>query len=212
MSAPTPDETQIRSALRVSMASIVWTVCASAGAVAAGIAGHSLVVLIFGLTGIADAAGSVALVFHFRHALKHESMSPERERLALRVVSAGLLVIGSFSVAESARRLIVGARPHDSAYGVAIGAASFVALGLLAIRKRAVARRLSSRALAADGLLSAIGAGLAIIAVVGATLSGRRNLRWVDPVSSMLLAIIAVAGGLNMFRREEGEIGPPEAH
>jgi len=199
-------EKAVRSGLRVSLISIAWTVLASSAAIAAGIAGHSLVVIVFGLTGFVDAAGSLTLVFHFRHTLKHEAVSAAREALSLHVVSGGLVAIGVFTVVESSRRLIVGARPHGSAYGAAIAAASFFALGVLALWKRSVARRVHSRALGADGLLSTIGAGLAFIAVVGTTLAGRRHLSWIDPASSLVLALIAVTGGIRMLHREEEDL------
>ena len=198
-----PAERSIRSGIRVSVASIVWTIAAGGGAIVAGLLGHSLVVIVFGLTGFADAAGSFTLVFHFRHALKHEAMSAARERLALRVVSGGLLAIGLFTIVESTRRLVVGSRAGDSAYGAGIAVASFVALGVLAAWKRAIARTVGSRALGADGLLSAIGAGLAFIAAVGATLAGRRHLSWIDPASSMVLAVIAVSVASGCFAEKK---------
>ena len=201
-----PSEAAIRSALRVSWLSIGWTILAGAAAIVSGIAAHTLVVVVFGLTGFIDAAGSLTLVFHFRHALKHRSMSAARERFALRVVGGGLIGIGTFTLAEGSRRLIVGARTHDATLGTAIAAGSFIALVLLAGRKRVVARRIGSRALGADGLLSAVGAGLAFIAAMGSILATRRHLSWIDPASSMLLAIIAVAGGITALRKEEEDL------
>ena len=74
----------LRAGVRVSIVSIVWTAAASGAAIAIGIAGHSLVLVAFGATGVLDAAGSATLLVHFRHALRHEAFSAAHERLALR--------------------------------------------------------------------------------------------------------------------------------
>src|SRR5438309_1989096 len=88
------DRAALRAGLRISLVSIIWTVATSSAAVAIGIATNSLVVIAFGLTGLLDAAASVTLAMHFRHALKHEMASDRHERLALRLVTIGLLSVG----------------------------------------------------------------------------------------------------------------------
>src|SRR5437763_16005678 len=106
MSTPNnvPSAEHLRAAFRVSVLSVAWTVAASATAIVSGFVAHALVLVVFGLTGVLDAAGSWTLALHFRHALKHETVSVAREELALRPVSIGLLALGLCTIAESARR------------------------------------------------------------------------------------------------------------
>jgi divalent metal cation (Fe/Co/Zn/Cd) transporter len=201
-----PPRDELRAALHVSTASVAWTILASSAAVATGILSHALVMIAFGLTGMLDAAGSLTLSLHFKHALANEEISITRERLALNVVSIGLVSIGLFTITESARRLIVGTTAQYSNVGIAIAAASVVALGTLTWRKRAVARRVRSDPLWADGWLSATGAGLAAIAAVGTALSGNERLHWVDPVSALIVALLAAGLGIGTIRREESAL------
>src|SRR5262245_7685183 len=70
----------LRAGLRVSTASICWTVVTSAAAVALGLAKGSVVLVAFGAVGTLDVVGSVALVAHFRHALRHDAISDRYER------------------------------------------------------------------------------------------------------------------------------------
>jgi divalent metal cation (Fe/Co/Zn/Cd) transporter len=206
MSTPTaaPSPTDLRAGVRVSAVSVAWTVLASGVAIVAGVADGALVLVAFGLTGLLDAVGSVTLVLHFRHALERELVSERRERVALHIVSAGLIAIGLSTAAESARRLIVGAVAHASPAGVGVAGAAVVVLGALTVAKRRVAKRLASRALTADAWLSAAGAGLAVITVAG-VLTGERA-GWVDPVAALVVATGASVVGFAALRREEKEL------
>ncbi|HET9728766.1 MAG TPA: cation transporter [Acidimicrobiia bacterium] len=199
LEAVPPDD--LRAGVRVSLASIAWTIVASTIAVVAGIVGSSLVLIAFGVTGLLDAAGSTALVVHFRHALRDESFSDRHERMALQVVTLGLLSVGGVTAIESVRRLVVGDAGRAVPVGVAVSAASIVVLGALAMRKRRIAVRVRSRALAADGWLSATGCLLAVVTVAGTGLTGAYGWWQADPVAAAFVAFGAGAIGLVMRRR-----------
>lgn len=200
-SAPTSQA--LRSALHVSWISVIWTIIASSSAVAAGLERGSLVLVVFGATSALDGAGSLTLAFHFRHAVANESVSTTRERLALRVVSGGLIAIGLFTIVESTRRLLGDSTTERSTLGIAVAAASVVVLTALTTWKRAAARQVRSKALAADGTLSATGAALAVVVLVGTAFSSRANLHWIDPATALIVAVLAAASGVSALRSEE---------
>src|SRR4051812_12786948 len=182
----------LRDGIRVSVASIVWTVITSAVAIAIGVATSSLVLVAFGLTGVFDAAGSATLVVHFRHGLRHQAISDRYERVALRAVTTGLLVVGVATGAESVHRLVVGTESHAGAAGVVLASASAIVLAALAYRKRGVAERIPSRALLADSWLSATGCLLAIVTVGGTVLTARAGWWWADAVAAAAVAAVAI--------------------
>ncbi|MEY2451627.1 MAG: hypothetical protein QOD92_1201 [Acidimicrobiaceae bacterium] len=198
LEAMAPDD--LRAGVRVSIASIVWTVASSVAAVAIGVAAKSLVLLAFGLTGLLDAAGSSALVVHFGHALRHEAFSERHERTALRIVTTGLFVIGALVAAESVRRLVGGDESHSVLAGVVLAGTSAVILAVLSVRKRKIAGRIPSRALLADGWLSATGCLLAIVTVAGTGFASAFHWWWVDPVAALAVACGAIAVGVVMAR------------
>jgi len=201
-----PGERDLRAGIRVSWVSVAWTVLASSAAVVAGIRAKTLVLIAFGLTGTLDALGSLTIALHFRHAVARQAISPARERFALRLVSLGLLGVGLFTVVESLRRLITHTHAGRSTFGIAVAAASFVVLTVLSIRKRAVAARIPSRALRADGALSATGASLAIVTLIGTALAQRKGADWVDPTAALVVALAACAVGAVALRREADEL------
>jgi divalent metal cation (Fe/Co/Zn/Cd) transporter len=197
----TVNQSHARQGLLVSIASIAWTVVASSIEIVLGLQHHVLTLVVFGLAGTLDAIGSAALVVHFRHALRHDELAEHHERRATIIVSAGLMLLGAVTVVESARRLASGHVGTSTGLGVTVAAAAIVVLGALATIKVRVARDVGSNALASDGYLSASGALLAVVAVVGATVGTRSGLWWVDPVAALVIALGAGGVGVLSMRR-----------
>ncbi len=189
----------VRAGLVASVASIAWTVVTSAISVALGVGAQSTVLVAFGAVGFFDAAGSTALVAHFRNALRHEEISIRREWLAQLIVVVGLLTVGTATSLLSIVRLASRAHGPEPVLGVAVSAASVLALGVLALRKRGIARRIPSHALLADSWLSAVGCLIATLTVLGTGLDIAFGWWWVDPCAALGVALAALAvGALNL--------------
>jgi divalent metal cation (Fe/Co/Zn/Cd) transporter len=187
--------------LRVSMTSIAWTVVASSASIVAGIGAKNLVLVAFGLTGLLDAAGSIALVVHFRHALRHETFSESRERVAFLVVNTGLVVVAVATMIESVHRLAASVSEDGTLLGLGTAATSVVVLTALSRRKLQLGRSIPSHALYSDGMLSATGAVLAVVAVVGTSLSSH-GIRWADPVAALVVAAGALGTAVVLARQQ----------
>jgi divalent metal cation (Fe/Co/Zn/Cd) transporter len=187
-----PMPSLLRSALRVSSLSAAWTLAASIAAIIIGLTDGSLALVAFGAVQMFDFAADVVLIVHFRAGAAAEHL----ERVVLRVVAAGLIAVGAVTVVVS----VVHIRSHDeasySATSTVLAMASFVALTALAVRKRYLADRLPSAALRADGNLSAVGAGLAGVAVGGIAAAGLFEWWWADPVAALVIAIGAIGLGV----------------
>lgn len=190
----------LRFGLRVSGLSIVWTVVASSVSIAVGVRASNLVLVAFGSTGMLDAAGSVALVVHFRHALKHETFSERHERVAFVVVTGGLIVVALATVVESVMRLVTGSHGEQTTVGIGVAATSVVVLAVLARRKVVLGRAIPSQALVADGWLSTTGAVLAVVTVAGTALSAL-GLWWADPVAALVVAAGAFTVAVTLARQ-----------
>jgi divalent metal cation (Fe/Co/Zn/Cd) transporter len=196
----------LRAAAAVSLASFLWTTVASGTAVVVGVVARSLVLVAFGLTGFLDAGGSMTLWFHFQHALRHEEVSIKREKMALRFITMGLITVGVLTSVESVRRLVVGADPGHTGFGLVLAGCSMIVLAVLAARKGALAKRIPSGALLADSYLSAVGAALAAITLVGASLLASGGPSWIDAVAALIVALVAAAVGIIEFPREAGAL------
>jgi divalent metal cation (Fe/Co/Zn/Cd) transporter len=186
--------------LRVSGASLAWTLVAGTTATAAGIIGNNLVLVSFGLVGLLDGVGSASLIVHFRHSRRHETFSERHERIALLIVTLGLAGIGIATMADSAFRLATGARSHSVPVGSFVAGASIVVLSVLAVGKHRIAPRIPSHALHSDGWVSANGAVLALVALAGTVLDSTLGLWWVDPIAAIVVAAGAVGLSVFLFR------------
>jgi len=195
------DSDTARAARRVSELSVVWTAVSSALAIALGVVSGSMVLIAFGAIGCVDAVGSIALVHHFRHALRAEEISDRFERRAHQIVIAGLGIIGTATIIASAVRLVTGASSSTSPAGAVVAAVSLVALVSLSARKQRVARRVGSPALLADGHLSAIGALQAAVALAGLVAAQLLGWEWADAVAALAVGAVALTLALAGRRR-----------
>ncbi len=199
---PTASEaTPVRAGRRISEASIVWTAIASTAAVVLGVAAGSVALVAFGAIGYVDLIGSVALVHHFRHALRHDELSDRFERRAHRIVTIGLMVVGVVTIAVSVIRLAVGQVSETSAGEIIVATASVVALAFLSARKLRIARAVPSAALRSDGHVSMIGATQATIVLLGATVVALWSWSWADNVAATVVGGVAIVLGATTWRR-----------
>jgi divalent metal cation (Fe/Co/Zn/Cd) transporter len=192
----------VKSALRVSVQSIAWTVVASIASVAVGIRTGTAVLVAFGAIGIVDAIGSIALAYHFLHGLRHDELSEHLERLAHRVVLLGLLAVGCASVLGGVVRLSADPAGEGSEAGVVLAGASLLALIVLSARKQRIASRVSSDALRSDGHLSAIGATQAAVALAGTATARWLDWHWADAAATVVVGCVAVALAISTWCTE----------
>jgi divalent metal cation (Fe/Co/Zn/Cd) transporter len=196
------EPSHVHAARQVSEASIAWTVVASTLSVVIGIASGSSALVAFGCVGYVDLAGSVALVHHFRHALRTDALSDRFERRAHRIVTFGLLTIGLAAVVVSAIRLASGHRPSTADAGIGIAAASLVVLGVLAVLKVRIGKRVPSAALRSDGHLSGIGAAQAGVVLLGAEATSLLSWNWADDAAAIVVGAVAVGIAVTTIARE----------
>ena len=190
----------LREGQRVSQTSFAWTITSGAGAITIGVLGNSLVLVAFGLTGLLDAVGSGTLIVHFRHSQRQEAISERHERRALIVVTGGMAAIGIATIVDSIYRLGTHTASDPLPAGVALAGISVLMLAILAVRKRRIGKRIPSHALHADGLLSAMGAVLALVALSGTGLDAVFGWWWIDPLAAIAVGCGAVALGIMLAR------------
>jgi divalent metal cation (Fe/Co/Zn/Cd) transporter len=199
----------LRDGLVASIASIAWTAMSSTAAITFGVLSGSVVLVAFGSVGVFDMCGSIALVLHFRHALRHETFSERHELVALRLVTLGLAIVGLATLTASILRLISPGHTSEPVGGLVVAAASIVALGALGTRKRRLGRTIPSAALIADGWLSLIGCGTATGTVLGLVLDRTLGWSWSDPTAAIGVAVAAIAVAIANIKALRT---PPGAH
>src|SRR5436190_14252113 len=145
-------EAELRRAIVLSLASVVWNGATGGLAVVVALSTGSLALLGFGFDAAIDSIASVALIWRFAAERDQPHRADRVERIAAAVVGGVLVVLGLYLGFEAVQALAHHS-PHDtSTAAVVLLLISAVALPPLGIAKRRVAARLDSGALKSDSV------------------------------------------------------------
>ena len=186
----------VHSALRWCALSVAWALLAGGSSVAAGFAARSVALVGFGLDSVIDGSASAVLVWRFRHERAATAQVESVERIASRAVGVAMILVAAYLIAAAANSLAGRTEPSDSVFGAALAGASLAVLPVLAHKKLGLARRLGSRALRGDGVLSAAGSVLAATTLAGLLLDAALDWWWSDAVAALLIALAVLREGV----------------
>ena len=160
----------------------------------------SLSLLGFGIDAAIDSAASIVLVWRFRIETLHPHRAERVERLAEVAVGAVLIGFATYLAYNAVNALIAQSHPEISVVGLALLALSIVTLPPLAAAKYRTASALSSGALRADSILTAVAAILAAVSLVSLGLTLALGLWWADAIGAILVAAVLAREGWGAFR------------
>lgn len=191
----------LRTAKRLSVASVVWGGVTGIGASAIAFATGALALAGYGLNASIDAAASAVLIWRFTIEGRHPHRAEEVEAWAHRAIGVALLAAGLYVGAEAVRALVGShGAPERSVAAVVLSVASVLALPPLAYAKYRTAGRLGSRALHSDSVLTGIAALLAAFVLIGTVLARLYGTNWADPVAALLIALILLRESWDALR------------
>jgi divalent metal cation (Fe/Co/Zn/Cd) transporter len=190
----------LRHALWLSALSIVWSGVVGSIAVVVALASGSLSLLGFGADAVIDAVASVVLVWRFMVESRQPHRADRVEQAAERAVGLALILLALYLAIGAVRALAAQDHPETSTVGLALLVASVLVLPPLAVAKNRVAARLSSGALRADSVLTAVAAVLAAISLASLVASDRIGLWWADAVAALVVSVIVVREGWGSIR------------
>jgi divalent metal cation (Fe/Co/Zn/Cd) transporter len=192
-------------ALYLSIASVCVGVLVGALSLTVGVTEHSVAVLGSGLVMLADLAGSVVLIWRFHAERTHPVRAGDVERRAAGVIVVALALVSAAVGAEAIRALAQQEHPDGSALSLLVAGIAVVILSPLALGKRQTAVGLGSHALRGDSSLTAIGAGTALLALIGLALFHAFGWWWADPVVALLIATIAASESYAVHREARAQ-------
>jgi divalent metal cation (Fe/Co/Zn/Cd) transporter len=199
----------VRSAIVVSVATVAWDTVLGAVAIATAVATGTVALAAFGLDAAVDAFASVMLIRRFSTERRNPGEGNRLELSTVTAVGALLVVFGLLIVAGALRSLVTRDGPDVSTFALAQAVASVIALPALALWKRRLAARLGSRALRADSILTAAGAALAAVALLGLSLDRAFGWWWADPAAALAIAaLLFLEGARGLAGRASGRTAP----
>jgi divalent metal cation (Fe/Co/Zn/Cd) transporter len=191
----------IRSGIRIEVITILWMLLEMAGAIAAGLAAHSLLLVAFGLDSLIELVSGAILLWR----LNVESQGGElarleqAERRAAWVVAITLGLLCVYVLVSGVYGLLVHSRPTGTLLGIAITALAVVIMPFLAVSKRRISRSIESKALAGDAVNSITCAYMAGTVLVGLLLNRLFGWWWVENAAALLFLIWLLRETLEAF-------------
>jgi divalent metal cation (Fe/Co/Zn/Cd) transporter len=173
-----------------------WNSLEAAGAIVTGLIAGSIALVGFGFDSVIECASGATLLWRLRDGQAGE----RRERAALKLVGASFLLLAAYVAWGAVTSLVHREEPRESLFGIAVAAASLVAMPLLARAKRKVARELNSGAMQADSRQTSLCAWLSAILLAGLLLNATLGWWWADPVAALMMVPIIVREGWDGLR------------
>ena len=195
-----PRRSQLRRALLLSVASVVWNGIAGGTAVIIALSTGSLALLGFGFDAAVDSVASIALIWRFATEHGQPHRADRVERIAAAVVGAVLVVLGLYVGLASIQALLNHDAHEASVAALVLLVASAVVLPPLGFAKLQTARDLDSLALRGDSVLTLVAALLAVVGIVSTLLTEAFGTWWADPLGGLLVSLVLGREGIQGLR------------
>lgn len=173
-------------------------------ALVAGLSAGSIALIGFGLDSYIELAAGGALLWRLRvEARGADPLRVERtERSVHRFIGGTFVALALYVTAQSARVLWSGRPPEESVLGLALAAASLIAMPLIAWGKLGAARRLGSAALRAEAKETLACSYLSFTLLLGLAANAVAGWWWADPAAALLMVPWLVKEGREGLRAE----------
>jgi divalent metal cation (Fe/Co/Zn/Cd) transporter len=183
-----------RAALALAWATIAWNSLEAIIAIASGAEAGSIALVGFGLNSIVEVGSAIVVVWQF------SGPDAEREQRALKLIAGSFFLFAAYVAAQALWDLIARSEPSESVPGIVLAALSLVVMPVLAIAKRRVGRRMSSRTVVADSGQTMLCSYLSAILLVGLVANATLGWWWADPIAALVIAALAVREGREAWR------------
>ncbi len=203
-----PERTRyLRWGLRLEYFTVGWNSLEAIVAIGAGVIAGSIALVGFGLDSVVEVLSGAILFWRLRVELGGAApeASERAERRALFAVGLSFFALGAYVLYESGKKLWLRERPEESLVGLGLGIVSLVVMPVLALGKHRIARRLGSRALAADAKETAICSYLSLTLLLGLGLNAWRGWWWADPVAALAMLPLLVHEGKEAVEEARSE-------
>lgn len=199
-----PRSELLRRGVRLEWFTIGWNSVEALVAIGAGLLAGSIALVGFGLDSVIETAAALMVLWRVLREVggAEEEKVLRAERRALGFVGMTFLALAAYVCYESGGKLWHQEAPAESWIGIGLALASLIVMPLLAARKRAVARALGSRALAADAVETAVCAYLSFTLLLGLGANALFGWWWADPVAALAMVPLILKEGLEALKGE----------
>ncbi len=189
----------VRRAKILAWLGVGWHGIEAAVAVGAGLAAGSIALIGFGADSLVELVAGIILLWRFAAS---RASSESAERRAQKLIALSFYVIAAYVGFEAIRTLLAGDHPEASWIGIWLSVVTVLTMPPLAIAKARIGEKLGSSATKSEGQQNMLCAYLSVALLVGLGTNALFGLWWADPVTALLIAVVAVKEGRESWRGE----------
>lgn len=182
---------------------IAWNAIEGIAGIAAGVAAGSIALVGFGIDSYVEVFAGSVILWRLAKERHGQELSDAAEHRAVRLIAVTFLFLAAGVGVESVRKLVVGAEPDESLFGIGLAVVSLIVMPLLARAKRRVGEQLGSRAVTADATETTLCVWLSAILLVGLGLNTLFGWWWADPLAGLGIVYVAGREGIEHWRTDE---------
>lgn len=182
---------------------LAWNVVEFLVAIAAGDAADSIALIGFGLDSAIESFAAAYALWAFRTIELNEEQWEEKERKVHRIVGATFILLAVYIVVEAAIDFFGDFGARTSVVGIVLASLSLAVMPLLGKAKLRNARRLGSRALAAEAKETIACAWLSATLLIGLAANALWGWQWLDAATALALVPWLVREGIEGLAGEE---------
>lgn len=189
-----------QTAKRLSWLSLGWMTLEGGLGLVAGFRATSIALVGWALSSVVEGLASGIVIWRFTG---KRTLSETSERRAQKAVAVSFWLLAPYVAVESVRALVAHDVARVSVLGMALTLGSLVVMPVLAIAKRRLGARLTSRATVGEGAQNMLCAYLAGAVLAGLGANALLGWWWLDPVVGLVIASQAIREGREAWRGEE---------
>lgn len=179
---------QVDAGIKIEALSIGWMVIEALVSIWSGMAVGSTLLTAFGLDSTIELVSAGVLLWRLRiEAKKSPAGKIERaEKSAQWVVAVALALLGMYVLATSFYGLYARLKPDNSAAGFLISLIAVIGMPILSGKKKKIAKRIDSKALASDASCTMVCAYMASSVLLGLVLNYLFGWWWAEHIAALL--------------------------
>ncbi len=195
---------QYKKALRLEYFTVIYNIIEAIASITFGSIANSIALVGFGLDSIVESLSGFVLIWRLQ---KQDKLTPAEEReiekRATIFVGITFLVLATYVLFESIKKIVTKEIPDPSLPGIIIALISIVVMPILGLQKRKIGIKLNLKSLIADAKETFVCSTLSVALLLG--LAGRYffNFWYTDPIVGLIIVVYLVREGKELLIEED---------
>jgi len=167
-------------------------------AITAGTVASSTALVGFGLDSVIEVSSAAAVAWQF--SAREHAVREARERTTLRITADSFFVLAAYVGVDAVRALAGSGEADRSVPSTVLAALSLAVMPFLSAAQRRAGRELGSASAVADSKQTLLCTYLSAVLLVGLVANATLGWSWVDPISALVIAAVAVKEGRDAWQ------------